>query len=115
MCLASHRHSIFCILPPHVLINIANKGTPDQRESALRALDMDATHRTHRLTFNLLGGPLGRQDLSGGAPAVQRTIYDAGNGTVLPGTVVRSEGGAAVADNPVNEAYDGLGDTFNFY
>jgi len=111
----NHYHSIFCILPPDVLINIAKNGTTEQREAALQALDVDATLRTHRLTFNLLGGPLGRQDVSGAAPKVQRTVYDAGNTQTLPGTTVRSEGAAAIGDVSVNEAYDGLGDTFEFY
>jgi Zn-dependent metalloprotease len=111
----THHHSIFCILPPHVLINIANNGNAEQRAAALQALDVDTTFRTHRLTFSLLGGPLGRQDVSGAAPAVQRTIYDAGNTQALPGKTIRSEGGAAVADVSVNEAYDGLGATFDFY
>jgi Zn-dependent metalloprotease len=115
MCQNTHHHSIFCILPPHVLINIATNGNAEQRAAALQALDLDATLRTHRLTFNLLGGPMGRQDVSGAAPAVQRTIYDAGNTQTLPGKTVRSEGGPAVADVSVNEAYDGLGDTFTFY
>jgi hypothetical protein len=33
------RHSIFCILPPHILIAIAkNAATPEQRASAVDAL-----------------------------------------------------------------------------
>jgi len=115
MWLTAHRHSIFCILPPDILINIARNGTDEQREVATKALDVDATLRTQRLTFNLLGGPLGRQDVSGAAPAVRRTIYDAGNLQVLPGKVVRNEGGAPGTDVEVNEAYDGLGATFDFY
>jgi Zn-dependent metalloprotease len=112
---ATHRHSIYCILPPEVLINIARNGSAEQRNAALQAMDVDSTLRTNRLTFNLLGGPIGRQDVSGAAPAAQRTIYDAGNKQVLPGMTVRSEGGAPTADVSVNEAYDGLGDTFEFY
>jgi Zn-dependent metalloprotease len=111
----SYRHSIFCILPPDVLINIAKNGTAEQRDGALQALDIDASFRTNRLTFNLLGGPLGRQDVSGAAPKVQRTIYDAGNTQILPGHTVRSEDTADVGDVSVNEAYAGLGDTFEFY
>ena len=105
----THRHSIFCILPPDVLINIAKKGTAAQREAALESLGVDATIRTNRLTFNLLGGPLGRQDVTGAPPKVQRTISDAGGSQMLPGKTVRTEGGAAVSDASVNEAYDGLG------
>lgn len=44
--------------------------------------------------------------------APTRTIYDAHNTEQLPGTEVRGEDDAAVADAAVNQAYDGLGDTF---
>jgi len=115
MCHFPHRHSIFCILPPHVLVEIGKNGTPEQRQAAINTLDVDTTFRTYRLTFNLLGGPLGRQDITGGPPVKQRTIYNANNTQTLPGQVVRSEGGAKVGDVSVNEAYDGLGDTFDFY
>src|SRR5512132_1203411 len=48
-------------------------------------------------------------------PRKQRTIYTAGNVETLPGTVVRSEGSGPSGDAAVDEAYDGLGDTFDFY
>lgn len=115
MCHHPHRHSIFCILPPHVLVEIAKNGTSEQRRAAINTLDVDTTFRTNRMTFNFLGGPLGRQDVTGGPPKKQRTIYNANHSQTLPGQVVRNEGGAAVADVSVNEAYDGLGDTFDFY
>ncbi len=112
----THRHSIFCILPPDILVNIVNNGTKDQRDRAVRALDVDHSLRTSRLTFSLLGGLKIPHDTLGAAPpVVQRTIYDSGHTQTLPGSVVRSEGQAAVTDAPVNRAYDGLGDTFQFY
>ena len=48
-------------------------------------------------------------------PLNQRTIYDAGGVEKLPGTVVRNEGQAETKDVTVNEAYDGLGDTYDFF
>lgn len=50
------RHSIFCILPPHILSNIARYGSSQEREFALKTLAADQTMRTNRLTFSLLGG-----------------------------------------------------------
>lgn len=41
-----------------------------------------------------------------------RQVHDAQNGTELPGVLERKEGDAAVTDESVNEAYDGLGHTF---
>jgi len=45
----------------------------------------------------------------------QRTIYNAHNSEILPGDVVRSEGGPPSGDQAVDEAYDGLGATYDFY
>lgn len=111
-----HRHSIFCILPPHILHNLAKNGTAEEREFALNTLALDQTLRTSRLTYSLAGG-LKVPYLAATLPPPQekRSIYDAKHTTDLPGKLVRSEGQAAVADVAVNQAYDGLGDTFNFY
>ncbi len=113
----NHRNSIFCILPPHILVEIAKNGTKAQREAAVLTLGTDHTIRTSRLSFSLLGGlQVPHMEAAGAAtPQKQRTIYDCGQSQNLPGKMVRSEGDAAVADSSVNEAYDGLGDTFNFY
>jgi Zn-dependent metalloprotease len=48
-------------------------------------------------------------------PNVQRTIFDAHNTQNLPGDIVRSEGSPATGDPAVDEAYEGLGATFDFY
>lgn len=48
-------------------------------------------------------------------PGPTRTIYDAQQQTTLPGVEVRVEGGAATKDDSVNEAYDGLGATWQLY
>jgi Zn-dependent metalloprotease len=51
------------------------------------------------------------------APTKQkhRLVYDAGLTDELPGKLVRAEGKAKVKDVAVNEAYDGSGDTYDFY
>jgi Zn-dependent metalloprotease len=48
-------------------------------------------------------------------PEKKRTIYTAGNTQNLPGTLVRAEGQAPTGDVAVDEAYDGLGATFDFF
>jgi Zn-dependent metalloprotease len=45
----------------------------------------------------------------------ERTIYNAAGTETLPGAVTRVEGSEAVEDAAVNEAYDGLGETHEFY
>jgi Zn-dependent metalloprotease len=45
----------------------------------------------------------------------QRTIFDAHNTQTLPGDVVRGEGAPATGDPAADEAYDGLGATYDLY
>jgi len=110
----SRRHSIFCILPPHILREMARHGNAAQRNAALNTLALDSTHRVQRMTFQMLA-TAPRQVVTGAPPKVRRTIYDAGHHETKPGQLVRSEGQPPVSDETVNEAYDGLGHTFDFY
>jgi Zn-dependent metalloprotease len=109
-----HRHSIYCILPPHILREMARRGNTAQRNAALDTLALDSTQRVQRMTFQMLAAAP-RQVVTGAPPKVHRTIYTAGNQETKPGQLVRSEGQAPVSDQSVNEAYDGLGHTFDFY
>jgi Zn-dependent metalloprotease len=113
MCLGTtHRHSIFCIVPDYVLRRIAQNGTPTQRSAALQTLAIDKTFTVMR-AMHIMPASRG---LSLAAPGTkQRTIYTADHTQNLPGTVVRNEGGPASGDEAVDEAYDDLGDTFDFY
>jgi Zn-dependent metalloprotease len=45
----------------------------------------------------------------------QRIVFDAKNGTQLPGTIARQEGDPPVSDIAVNEAYDGSGVTYDMF
>lgn len=47
--------------------------------------------------------------------AQNRKVYSANNGTSLPGTIKRSEGGAATTDTDVNAAYDNTGSSYQAY
>ncbi len=47
--------------------------------------------------------------------ALNRAVYSANNGSTLPGTLRRSEGGAATADLHIDQNYDHLGTTYNCY
>jgi Zn-dependent metalloprotease len=114
--MCKNRDSIFCILPPHILTNLARNGSAEEREFALHALELDQTMRTNRLTYSLAGGlKIPHPAATLAPPQEKRSIYDADQTQDLPGKLVRAEGQAAVSDVSVNQAYDGLGDTFNFY
>ncbi len=115
MCSGSHRHSIFCILPPHVLRSILEKGNADQRSHASQTLALDTTFRALRASPLM---PEGRSSgLAVNAGTKQRTIYTAQNQQNLPGVLVASEANppAAGADDAVREAFEGLGGTYDFY
>ncbi len=47
--------------------------------------------------------------------ARNRLVYNAKNGTSLPGTLARSEGQGATGNVDVDHAYEYTGDTYNFY
>jgi Zn-dependent metalloprotease len=115
MCSCSHRHAVFCILPPHVLRSIAERGNPEQRAAASRTLALDATFRALR------AGPLAfeaRAIVPSAAPGEKRrAIYDANSQQQMPGQIVATEQNppAAASDAAVREAFEGLGATWDFY
>jgi Zn-dependent metalloprotease len=109
------RHPIFCIMPPHILRAIAERGTPEERAAASRTLAVDSTFRGMRAAALAVRTP---PPVFVTQPAVkQRTIYSAKNQQQLPGTIVASEKNppATGADVAVVEAFTGLGATWDFY
>jgi len=121
MCQANtHRHPIHCIVPSYILKAIILRGSQEQREIALRTYSISHTFRTMRIAETLLAtrnvsAPLGVSLQIGTTPKVHRTICDTHHSTTLPGDVVRVEGQDPTNDPAVDEAYDGIGLTFDFY
>ncbi|GHO47934.1 M4 family metallopeptidase [Ktedonospora formicarum] len=110
-----HIHSI---IPPHILSSIAERGSSEQRLRALRALAFDQSVRAARASNPGLMRLIPNQqceDTPGTTPTPHRSIYDAQQSTDLPGKLVRGEQQPANKDVAVNEAYDGLGWTFNLF
>jgi Zn-dependent metalloprotease len=115
---AHHRHHpIYCILPPHMLKEIAKNGTPQQRSVAVDTLATDHTFRQIRSVQAALVAPRRGGSVSPvpAVPSAHRSIYTAHNTETLPGKLVRAEGAPKSNDVSVDEAYDGLGATFEFY
>lgn len=107
-----HKHSyVCCFLPPHILKNIATKGTESQKVLAIDTLKLSAQMRGQRQALADFNQATFRVTTAG----KERVVYDAKNGSSLPGTVVRKEGEDPVADVAVNEAYDGSGYTYDLY
>jgi Zn-dependent metalloprotease len=111
----SHRHSIFCILPPHMLDQIVQNGSSEQSDLAAQTLAASRAIREKRQSLALTTTRIPLQERTAAVAVKQRAVYTANTGTTLPGTLVRSEGSAPVSDVAVNEAYDGSGDTFDLY
>jgi len=113
-CGCNHRHSIFCIVPPHMLRELARNGSPEERNFALDTLALDSSNRTRRAVVNQ-AGLLTVAAATPATPTKHRLIYNTNHSSNLPGTLARSEGQSPVADTSVNQAYDGLGHVFDFY
>jgi hypothetical protein len=89
----SHRHAIFCILPPYILRSMAQNGTPQQRRVALETMAMDTTFRALRAAPQLAPAMRKRLRVMALEGEKHRTIYEAHNTENLPGDIVRAEGG----------------------
>ena len=107
-----HRHPIHCIVPPHMLKEIATNGTQAQRGIAIDTLKATARMRGQRIALADFAAATFRVEAVEGK---DRIVYDARNGSTLPGTVVRKEGDPPSTDVAVNEAYDGSGITYDLY
>jgi Zn-dependent metalloprotease len=113
MHLTQHDHRVCSIVPPYVLRAIAAGGGLGISLAAQRAIAHDAALRQLRA----LRAP--ERETPRAEPATtphkQRTVSDARHTMRLPGTPVRTEGGEPSSDVTVNEAYDGTGETFDFF
>jgi Zn-dependent metalloprotease len=106
-----HHHPINCIVPPHMLEKIATNGTAAQRDLAISTLKASEQMRGQRRALSDFAGAVYRV----AAVGKERIVYDAKNGSTLPGTPVRKEGDPPTSDVTVNEAYDGSGATYDLY
>jgi Zn-dependent metalloprotease len=106
------RLPINCILPPHISKNIATKGTEAQKIRAINTLKTSEQMRGQRQALAEFSAAAFRVAAVGGK---ERVVYDAKNGSNLPGSIVRREGEAPTADMTVNEAYDGSGVTYDLF
>jgi Zn-dependent metalloprotease len=101
-------------VPPYLLDRIASSDQlTHAAQAARRTLAVDPAMRSARtrLTLSVEGDAL----VAEATPAPDRTISDAQNSTTLPGITVRTEDQEPVSDESVNEAFDGLGDTFDMF
>lgn len=108
------RHAI---VPPYLLARIAAAQEPHfahAAEAARATLAADRDYRPVRSRLRLSIDEAGNMVAETG-PAPDRTISDAQGRETLPGVRVRSEDDPPTGDEAVDEAFDGLGSTFDFY
>ncbi len=112
-----HKHSGNCsqnhvhctIVPPYILKEIILRSKDEEaRDCAFQTLTDTEQFRGTRLSVGYYPRPV--------PPGTKRrTIFNAQNGTYLPGVIVRTEGSRASRDIAVNEAYDASGATYDFF
>src|SRR5690348_17251479 len=105
------------IVPPYLLARIAATREPTWARAAQAAratLEMQREYRPMRSRIRMSIEEPGTLVFEG-APAPDRTISDAGSLERLPGTRVRGEDDPPTGDAAVDEAFDGLGATFDFF
>jgi len=105
--------SVPAIVPPHIFAHMATLSDshwPGLAELGRENLAMTSMLRSERLSQRGIT-PLTTTPGAGES----RTVYDAHHGLNLPGKPVRREGDVEVDDTSVNEAYDGLGATWDYY
>ncbi|MEH0108639.1 M4 family metallopeptidase [Tersicoccus sp. MR15.9] len=100
------------IVPPYLLRRLAGLQDPpllDAAGAARHALDhLERIHAQRRGLRGSVAPPVTRTGLA-------RTISDAEHGETLPGATVRTEDQGPGEDRAVDEAFDGLGRTWDFY
>jgi len=105
------------ILPPVIVNRIIERGTATQRERALRTLNIDHSLRSGRIgqAAELESSP--QLVATAGTPAAVKrvTVYDAENTQRLPGRRVRGEQDPPSGDIAVDEAWQYLTDTWEFF
>ncbi|WP_433326134.1 M4 family metallopeptidase [Spirillospora sp. CA-294931] len=98
------------IVPPHMLEQVAqDTDDPALRAIARRTLVLSAAQRVERRSLPVQP-PAPTEDF-----VPNRTINDAENLEQLPGRAVRAEGAPASGDRIVDQAYEWLGVTFDFF
>jgi Zn-dependent metalloprotease len=106
------RNPIQCIIPPYVTDELVKSADPKIRSRAVAQIRTAARMRAFREAAQAMPTLMAVMSPS---KKKFRQVYDAKQSDQLPGTLVRSEGQAKVGDAAMDEAYDGAGDTYDFY
>lgn len=103
-------HQIQGIIPPHMAERILENGTPGQKKKAESYIRIAGQMRGQRQQLS----ELTKRSAAAAGDKV-RKVYDARNGSDLPGSLVRGEGAGPIGDAAADEAYEGSGATYDLY
>jgi Zn-dependent metalloprotease len=108
------------LIPDYMLRNIAERGNRDERRAALQSLSTSSTMRSLRVQAEARRSVSPRAamvDLTAAlaVPAKERMVRDARNSFDLRGRIVRTEDGPRSDDEAVEEAFERLGTTWDFF
>jgi Zn-dependent metalloprotease len=97
-------------MPPYLLRTLLENSDSKVREAAQRSLLVTSRLRGERKVRGLLAS------VAAAPSEARRTVSDCANSTFLPSaTVARTEDGPPSHDDAANRAFDGLGETRDFY
>jgi Zn-dependent metalloprotease len=100
---------VSCITPPHLLRKLLDNPDREVRQRALSTMLLTSRLRGERSVAGFFGAAAASGD-------GRRTVFDCRQGTVLSAAIVaRTENGPGSTDLSVNRAFDGLGQTRDFY
>jgi Zn-dependent metalloprotease len=114
------RNPMCCIVPDHVLRRIAERGNEEERHAALQTMATSITMRSARTQAEARRSVTPQAPEAGimalDRPVKERIIRDAHRTEDRRGPIVRQEGADPKLDDPaINEAFEYLGDTWDFY
>ncbi len=101
---------IYGIIPPHMAERILENGSAEQKKRIGNYIRIAGQIRGQRQQL----ADLTKKGLAEEGER-NRLVYDARNGSQLPGHLVRSEGDGPTSDAAADEAYDGSGATYDLY
>ncbi|MFN2138388.1 MAG: M4 family metallopeptidase, partial [Candidatus Promineifilaceae bacterium] len=103
-----------CFVPPYMLREIAQNGSAAQQEHARQNMASSWQFRVARAATTGAQTIIEPDDIAV-STIMERLVYDAEFGSILPGRLVMGEGDPPPSDVAVVEAYDGAGATYALF
>jgi len=112
------RHPVHCLIPDYVLLEIARRGNDAERAAAHDTLAVSTTLRSSRSQAEAIRSASGFTTIatpSLGVPKVDCVVRNAAGSEDLTAPVTRREGDGPTGDDAVDEAFEHLRSTWEFF